>query len=158
MESSKEKILEWNEFMKVEMRVGTIISSEEFKEVRNPAYKIVVDFGEFGQRKTSAQITELYNTKEIIGKQVIAVINFPPKQIAIAERINRTLNYEHGLRNCIKNTDIAQQITKQAVSIYNNLRTHFSLGLRKPAEVHLNPNIKYKSYRRNNVNLTELLI
>lgn len=82
MESSEEKKLEWNEFMKVEMRVGTIISAEEFKEARNPAYKIVVDFGEFGKRKTSAQITELYNAKEIIGKQVIAVVNFPPKQIA----------------------------------------------------------------------------
>ncbi|MFT4733252.1 MAG: putative transposase [Sediminicola sp.] len=77
---------------------------------------------------------------------------YDPYENAIAERINRTLKYE--LRNCIKNTDIAQQITKQAVSIYNNLRTHFSLGLTKPAEVHLNPNIKYKSYRRNNVNLT----
>ncbi|PQB08949.1 transposase [Polaribacter filamentus] len=83
---------------------------------------------------------------------------YDPYENAIAERINRTLKYEYGLRNCIKNTDIAQQITKQAVSIYNNLRTHFSLGLRKPAEVHLNPNIKYKSYRRNNVNLTELKI
>lgn len=82
MESSEETKLEWNEFMKVEMRVGTIISAEEFKEVRNPAYKIVIDFGEFGKRKTSAQITALYDTKEIIGKQVIAVVNFPPKQIA----------------------------------------------------------------------------
>jgi putative transposase len=69
-----------------------------------------------------------------------------------------TLKYKYGLRNYITNTDIAQLITKQAVSICNNLRTHFSLGLRKPAEVHLNPNIKYKSYRRNNVNLNELLI
>ena len=68
--------------MKVEMRVGTIISAEEFKEARNPAYKIVLDFEEFGQRKTSAQITKLYNAKNIIGKQVIAVVNFPPKQIA----------------------------------------------------------------------------
>lgn len=82
MDSSIEKKLEWHEFMKVEMRVGTIISAEEFKEVRNSAYKIIIDFGEFGERKTSAQITELYNTKEIIGKQVIAVVNFPPKQIA----------------------------------------------------------------------------
>ena len=83
---------------------------------------------------------------------------YDPYENAIAERINRTLKYEYGLRNCIKNTVIAQQITKQAVSIYNNLRTHFSLDLRIHAEVHLNPNIKYKSYRRNSVNLTELLI
>ena len=83
---------------------------------------------------------------------------YDPYENAIAERINRTLKYEYSLRNCIKNTEIAQEITKQAVYICNNLRTHFSLDLRKPAEVHLNPNIKYKSYRRNKVNLTELLI
>ncbi|SHM83592.1 Transposase InsO and inactivated derivatives [Polaribacter sp. KT 15] len=83
---------------------------------------------------------------------------YAPYENAIAERINRTIKYEYGLKNCIKNTDVAQKITKQAVYIYNNLRTHFSLNLRKPAEVHLNPNIKYKSYRKNNVNLTELEI
>lgn len=68
--------------MHVEMRVGTIISAEIFSEVRNPAYKITVDFGEFGLRKTSAQVTALYRPEELIGKQVVAVINFPPKQIA----------------------------------------------------------------------------
>ncbi|MCD8423676.1 IS3 family transposase, partial [Tenacibaculum finnmarkense] len=83
---------------------------------------------------------------------------YDPYENAIAERINRTLKYEYALKEIIKNTAIAQEITKQAVDIYNNLRTHFSLNLRKPAEVHLNPNIKYKSYRRNNVNLHELTI
>jgi hypothetical protein len=63
----------------------------------------------------------------------------------VAERINRTLKYEYGLKETIKNTGIAQKMRQQAVDIYNNLRTHFSLDLRKPAEVHLNPNIKYKS-------------
>jgi putative transposase len=81
-----------------------------------------------------------------------------PYENAIAERINRTLKYKYGLKSCIKSTGIAQKTAKQAVYIYNNLRTHFSLDLRKPAEVHLNPNIKYKSYRKNKLNLTELKI
>ena len=83
---------------------------------------------------------------------------YDPYENAVAERINRTLKYEYGLKQTIKNTDLAQKMTQQAVYIYNNLRTHFSLNLRKPAEVHLNPNIKYKSYRKNNVNLPILTI
>ncbi|WP_223270910.1 IS3 family transposase [Subsaximicrobium wynnwilliamsii] len=83
---------------------------------------------------------------------------YDPYENAVAERINRILKYEYGLKQTIKNTAIAQKITKQAVYIYNNLRTHFSLELRKPAEVHLNPNIKHRSYRKNKVNLPELSI
>lgn len=82
MEQIDEKQLLWNEFMKVEMRVGTVVSAEQFKEVKNPAYKMVIDFGEYGKKKTSAQITKLYEAENLIGKQVIAVVNFPPKQIA----------------------------------------------------------------------------
>ncbi len=74
--------LSWQDFEKVEMRIGTIVSAEVFKEARNPAYKITIDFGALGKRKTSAQITKLYTCEEIIGKQVVAVVNFPPKQIA----------------------------------------------------------------------------
>ncbi|WP_425657763.1 tRNA-binding protein [Tenacibaculum ascidiaceicola] len=74
--------LTWNDFTKVEMCIGTIISAEIFKEVKNPAYKMQVDFGDYGIKKTSAQITKLYQPKDLIGKQVVAVVNFPKKQIA----------------------------------------------------------------------------
>ncbi|MGL1889593.1 MAG: tRNA-binding protein [Reichenbachiella sp.] len=74
--------ISWSDFSKIEMRVGTIVSSSIFKEAKKPAYKLVIDFGEHGKRKTSAQITERYQAEEILGKQVIAVLNFPPKQIA----------------------------------------------------------------------------
>ncbi|WP_223266523.1 IS3 family transposase [Gelidibacter gilvus] len=83
---------------------------------------------------------------------------YDPYENAVAERINRTLKYEYGLKQTIKNTELAKKMTQQAVYIYNHLRTHFSLDLRKPAEVHLNPNIKYKSYRKNKVDLPELTI
>jgi hypothetical protein len=83
---------------------------------------------------------------------------YDPYENALSEWINRTLKYKYGLKQTIKNTDLAEKMTEQAVYIYNHLRTHFSLVLRKPAEVHLNPNIKYKFSRKNNVNLRNLTI
>jgi tRNA-binding protein len=74
--------IEWNDFEKVDLRVGTIINVEDFPEARNPSYKIHVDFGEeIGVKKTSAQVTALYSKSQLIGKQIIGVVNFPTKQI-----------------------------------------------------------------------------
>lgn len=73
--------IEWKDFEKVVMVAGTIIKVEEFPEARKPAYKVWADFGAYGERKTSAQIVSLYNKEELVGKQIIGVINFPEKQI-----------------------------------------------------------------------------
>ena len=75
-------MISWDDFEKVELRIGTIIEAEDFPEARKPAYKLKVDFGpEVGVRKSSAQLTELYDKEALKGKQVLAVTNFPPKQI-----------------------------------------------------------------------------
>lgn len=74
--------ISWSDFEKVDLRVGTILEAKDFPEARKPAYQLLVDFGdEIGLRKSSAQITALYAKDELIGRQVIAVINFPKKQI-----------------------------------------------------------------------------
>jgi tRNA-binding protein len=74
--------ISWNDFEKVELRAGTVLEVLDFLEARKPAYKIKVDFGEFGMKWSSAQITKHYTKEELPGKQIAAVINFPKKQIA----------------------------------------------------------------------------
>jgi tRNA-binding protein len=75
-------MISWEDFEKIEIRTGTIIEAEDFPEAKNPSYKLKIDFGEFGIKKSSAQITKLYKKEELIGRQILAVTNFPPKQIA----------------------------------------------------------------------------
>jgi tRNA-binding protein len=72
----------WSDFEKVDIRTGTIVAAEHFPQARKPAYKLTIDFGELGTKRTSAQLTTLYDASELVGKQVVAVVNFPPKQIA----------------------------------------------------------------------------
>ncbi len=76
------KQIDWQDFTQVELRVGTILAVNNFPEARHPAYILKLDFGKpLGIKKSSAQITDLYSKADLIGKQVIAVVNFPPKQI-----------------------------------------------------------------------------
>lgn len=74
-------LISWDDFEKVELRVGTILEVLNFPEARKPAYKVKVDFGEFGFKWSSAQITKHYRKEDLIGRQIIGVINFPKKQI-----------------------------------------------------------------------------
>ena len=75
-------MIEWNDFEKIDIRTGTIIAATTFEKAKKPAYKLKIDFGKEGIKNSSAQITVLYSTNELIGKQVVAIINFPLKQIA----------------------------------------------------------------------------
>ena len=75
--------ISWKDFEKVEMRIGTITEVSDFPEAKNPAYKMLIDFGkEIGERKTSAQITKRYKKEDLLNRQIVAVVNFPKKQIA----------------------------------------------------------------------------
>ena len=76
------KLITWDDFEKIDIRSGTILTAKPFEKAKKPAYQLEIDFGTLGVKKSSAQITHHYAVDELIGKQIIAVVNFPPKQIA----------------------------------------------------------------------------
>ncbi len=75
-------MISWDDFEKIDIRCGTVTEVNDFPKAKKPAYQLTIDFGSEGIKRSSAQITALYSKDELIGRQVIAVINFPPKQIA----------------------------------------------------------------------------
>ena len=77
-----DNIITFEDFSKVDLRVGTIIEINDFPEARNPAYQLTIDFGDLGIKKSSAQITTLYKKEDLLQRQIVAVVNFPKKQIA----------------------------------------------------------------------------
>ena len=76
------ELITWSDFEKLQLRTGTIILAEDFLNARKPSYQLTIDFGELGIKRSSAQITHHYSKEELIGKQIVAVVNFPVKQIA----------------------------------------------------------------------------
>ena len=75
-------MISWEDFEKLDIRTGTIIEALPFEKAKKPAYKLKIDFGRYGIKNSSAQITTLYKLNDLVGKQIVAVVNFPPKQIA----------------------------------------------------------------------------
>ena len=75
-------MISWNDFEKIDIRVGTVIEASDFPKARKPSYQLTIDFGGLGIKRSSAQITKFYTADHLVGQQVIAVVNFPPKQIA----------------------------------------------------------------------------
>ena len=103
------KEIAWDDFTKVELRVGRIIKAEEFPEAKNPAYKLLVDFGEeIGVKKSSAQITELYTPEELMDKLVVAVVNFPKKQIGpiMSECLVTGFHTQSGVALCVPEKEV----------------------------------------------------
>ena len=75
-------IIQYQDFLQVEIRIGTILAAEAFPRARNPAYRLTIDFGDAGIKQSSAQLRDFYHVEDLVGHQVIAVVNFPPKNIA----------------------------------------------------------------------------
>ena len=105
--------ISWADFEKIEIRVGTIVTAEVFAAAKKPAYKVTIDFGPLGIKKSSAQLTKLYTAAELIGKQIIAVVNFPPKQIA-------NIQSECLILGAVEDADVTLLTTDQPVK--NGLR------------------------------------
>ncbi|MGV3529160.1 MAG: tRNA-binding protein [Flavisolibacter sp.] len=78
----QEETISWSDFEKIDIRVGTVLEARDFPKAKKPAYQLKIDFGEMGVRNSSAQITHYYAAEDLVGRQVVAVVNFPPKQIA----------------------------------------------------------------------------
>jgi tRNA-binding protein len=74
--------IEWEDFEKIDIRIGTIMEVKDFPKAKKPAYQLIIDFGELGMKRSSAQVTHLYTPEQLTGRQIMAIVNFPPKQIA----------------------------------------------------------------------------
>lgn len=108
-EKTQLKEISWQDFEKIELRIGTIIEVDDFPEARNPAYKLKVDFGEeIGIKKSSAQITNLYKKEELIGKKIIGVVNFPKKQIGpfMSECLVTGFDSDHGIVLAVPDSNV----------------------------------------------------
>lgn len=98
-------VITFEDFVKVDLRVGTIIDVYDFPEARNPAYKLTIDFGDLGIKKTSAQITVLYKKEDLLNRQIVAVLNFPRKQIGKFMSECLVLGAVEGKRVMLLNTE-----------------------------------------------------